>query len=37
MELGVKAIVSAGKALDLALPLNGEGKMSFEGSWKDCH
>ena len=36
-EMGVKAIVEAGKALKLALPLDGEGKVAFEGSWRDCH
>lgn len=32
-----KAIVKAGEALKLALPLAAEGKMSFQGSWKDVH
>lgn len=32
-----KAIVEAGKFLKLALPLAAEGKMSFQGSWKDVH
>lgn len=32
-----KAIVKAGEALKLALPLAAEGKMSFGGSWKDVH
>lgn len=36
-DLSVKAIVKAGEYLGLALPLAGEGKMSFEGSWKDVH
>ena len=36
-EMGARAIVEAGKALKLALPLAGEGKIAFEGSWKDVH
>lgn len=36
-DLTVKAIVTAGEALKLALPLAAEGKMAFEGSWKDVH
>jgi hypothetical protein len=36
-DLSVKAIVMAGEYLKLSLPLAGEGKMSFEGSWKDVH
>lgn len=36
-EMSVKAIVKAGEMLKLALPLNGEGKISFEGTWKDVH
>lgn len=36
-DLTVKAIVEAGKFLNLTLPLAAEGKMSFEGSWKDVH
>jgi hypothetical protein len=36
-ELSVKGIVKAGKLLKLALPLGAEGKMSFEGSWRDTH
>lgn len=36
-EMSVKAIVKAGEVLKLALPLNGEGKISFEGTWKDVH
>lgn len=35
--LSEKAIVKAGEALKLALPLAAEGKVSFEGSWKDVH
>lgn len=37
VELGEKAIEAAGKALKLSLPLKGEGKKSFEGSWRDVH
>ena len=36
-EMSVKAIVKAGEVLKLALPLNGEGKISYEGTWKDVH
>lgn len=36
-KLSVKAIVTAGELLKLSLPLAGEGKMSYEGSWKDVH
>lgn len=36
-ELSEKAIVQAGVTLKLALPLAAEGKMSFEGSWRDVH
>ncbi len=36
-ELSVKAIIKAGEYLKLALPLNGEGKLSFEGSWLHVH
>lgn len=36
-RMGERAIEEAGKALKLALPLEGEGKVSFEGSWRDCH
>lgn len=37
VRLAEKAIGEAGKALKLALPLAAEGKMSFNGSWRDCH
>lgn len=37
VRLAEKAIESAGVALKLALPLAAEGKMSFEGSWRDVH
>ncbi len=36
-ELSVKAIIKAGEYLKLSLPLNGEGKISFEGSWLHVH
>ena len=35
--MGAKAIVRAGEILKLSLPLAGEGKMAFEGSWRDTH
>lgn len=31
------AIVKAGEILKLSVPLAAEGKMSFEGSWRDVH
>lgn len=37
VRLAEKAIEESGKYLKLALPLAAEGKMSFEGSWKDVH
>jgi hypothetical protein len=37
VKMAENAIVEAGKALKLALPLAAEGKMSFNGSWKDVH
>jgi hypothetical protein len=36
-EMSVEAIRQAGRTLKLALPLEGEGKLSFEGTWKDVH
>lgn len=36
-DLSVKCIVKAGEFLKLPLELGAEGKMAFEGSWKDCH
>jgi len=36
-QKSVEAIVKAGELLKLTLPLAGEGKMSFEGSWRDTH
>lgn len=36
-EHSVKAIVKAGEFLKLSLPLAGEGKIAFNGSWKDVH
>ena len=35
--MGARAIVKAGELLKLSLPLAGEGKMSYEGSWRDVH
>lgn len=37
IALGEKAIQEAGKVLKLALPLDGEGKSSYEGSWLHVH
>lgn len=36
-KMSVDCIIRAGEYLKLPLPLDGEGKMSFEGSWKDVH
>lgn len=36
-DLSVRAIIEAGEFLKLPIPLDGEGKMSFEGSWRDVH
>lgn len=36
-EMSVKAIIEAGQYLKLPLELDGEGKMSYEGSWRDVH
>lgn len=36
-QLSVDCIIKAGVYLKLPLPLDGEGKMSFEGSWRDVH
>ena len=36
-DLTVKAIVKAGKFMKLPLSLDGEGKKSYNGSWKDVH
>lgn len=36
-RLTERAIVAAGVQLKLALPLAAEGKLSFEGSWRDVH
>ena len=35
--LTVKAIVKAGEYMKLPLELDGEGKKSYNGSWKDVH
>lgn len=36
-QMSVKAIIKSGEYLKLSLPLNGEGKISFEGSWLHVH
>lgn len=36
-KMSVKAIVKAGEVLKLSIPLAGEGKIAYEGSWKDVH
>lgn len=36
-EMSVRAIIKAGELLKLSLPLAGEGKKSYNGSWKDVH
>lgn len=36
-SLSVKAIIKAGEILKLPLVLDGEGKMAYNGSWKDVH
>lgn len=36
-QLSVDCIIKAGVYLKLPLPLDGEGKASFEGSWRDVH
>jgi hypothetical protein len=36
-KLSVNAIVKAGEYLKLALPLAAEGKLSYNGTWKDVH
>lgn len=35
--MSVKAIIEAGQYLKLPLELDGDGKMSYEGSWRDVH
>lgn len=35
--MSVECIREAGRYLDLPIALDGEGKMSFEGSWRDVH
>lgn len=37
VEMSVKAIVKAGEHLEMDIPLAGEGKKSFEGSWLHVH
>ena len=36
-DMSAKAIVKAGEILKLALPLAAEGKMAYNGSWRDTH
>lgn len=36
-QLSVDCIVKAGEYMKLPLPLDGEGKASFQGSWRDVH
>ena len=35
--MSVKGIIKAGEIMKLPLPLDGEGKMSYNGSWRDVH
>jgi hypothetical protein len=37
VEMSVKAIVKAGEHLKMDIPLAGEGKKSYEGSWLHVH
>ena len=37
VKMGENAIKKAGELLKLYIPLAGEGKMSYNGSWKDVH
>jgi DNA polymerase I-like protein with 3'-5' exonuclease and polymerase domains len=37
VALADKAIVKAGEYLKLDIPLAAEGKMAFEGTWRDVH
>jgi hypothetical protein len=36
-ELSVKAVIKAGEVLKLPLPLDGEGKIAKNGTWKNVH
>lgn len=36
-QQSVNGIIKAGELLKLSLALNGEGKISFQGSWRDVH
>lgn len=36
-QMSVDCIIKAGEYLKLPLPLDGEGKASFQGSWRDVH
>jgi len=35
--MSIECIIKAGEYMKLPLPLDGEGKSSFEGSWRDVH
>ena len=37
VKMGENAIKKAGELLKLYIPLAGEGKMAYNGSWKDVH
>lgn len=37
VEMGARAIVKAGEHLKMDIPLAGEGKKSYEGSWLHVH
>ena len=36
-KMTVNAIVKAGEILKLSIPLAAEGKMAYNGSWKNVH
>lgn len=36
-QMAERAIVKAGELLKLSIPLAAEGKMAYNGSWKDVH
>jgi hypothetical protein len=36
-QLSVNGIIKAGECLKLSLPLGAEGKMAYNGSWRDTH
>ena len=37
VRMGEKAIMKAGELRKMSIPLAGEGKMSYNGSWRDVH